>query len=301
MTSLGENCYVGTLHYQSLDPPVGGGGSATLQDVCNNGNTTTTAIGCADLSCGDVNCDAIVSSVSLDINAQTDQYPPDKSIMYKEIIDTGLNNRQTGAGQDNFNNSTTAFPTKSPLWWIQNAPTTALHGIIGRRTGATLPVGTIGNQLGFGTKSLFQDSVIYDPLQLRYAPAVPNSFSAVRFGDNCIGWNGAGNRMDIIVYAHFHLEGSWGGSNTNNDLKIFIRHFDSAGAVRRDYQLARISGKATTDVVESADRLIMGFAPYSEDINGNDYFEVWMEVVATSVNPFTISLFKGIIEVKPVP
>lgn len=295
MTSLGETAYVGALHYDTLVPPVGGG-TQSLQDVCNIGNTTTTAITCGDVTCSTANVnDKIV------ITQRTDNYPVDKKTIYNERIIDGSGNQQTGAGQDNFSSVATDFPTSIAIKWMNGFPQGAIQGIIGRRTGVTLAPGTIGNQIGYGTKAAFQDSVFYDPLQLRYAPTNPNSFSAVRFGDNCVGWNGVGLQMKMMVYTHVHLEGTWTGTNNNNDLKVFIRHFDPAGVLRRDYQLLRIAGKASAPVVESADRLIMGFAPYGEDINGNDYFEVWMDVDVGSPDSFTISLFKAVIEIKAVP
>lgn len=43
MTSLGDNAYVGTLHYKVLDPPVSGGGE-NLQQTLTIGNDTTLPI-----------------------------------------------------------------------------------------------------------------------------------------------------------------------------------------------------------------------------------------------------------------
>ncbi len=281
MTSLGADCFVGKLTYLELNPPVSGGTTPTLQQVCEVSNTTETGI---------------------DLSSAVDDYPDDKTILYNIELQTGDGNRQTGAGQDEFNNAITGFPTGSPCYWANGMLMNALPCIIGRTSGQTIAPNTQGNQMNFGSKSSFQDRVFYDPLQLRYNPVANNSFTAVRFGDNCVGWNGNNLNVKIMVYLHVHIEGSWGGSNTNNELKIFIRHFDSSGTFRRDYQLLDISGKNKTDVVESADRLIMGFSPINgEDINGNDYFEIWMNNVATSPDDFTVSLFKSVIQVSPVP
>jgi hypothetical protein len=49
MTSLGKNCYVGTLHYKELDPPPPGT-PQDLQQVTDNGNTTTNPISTATIS-----------------------------------------------------------------------------------------------------------------------------------------------------------------------------------------------------------------------------------------------------------
>ena len=42
MTSLGDQAWVGTLHYKNLDPPVSGGGTPNLQQVCSVGASTNT-------------------------------------------------------------------------------------------------------------------------------------------------------------------------------------------------------------------------------------------------------------------
>lgn len=44
MTSLGNDCFVGTLHYKILDPPVSGGGNQNLQQTCDNGNVSNTGL-----------------------------------------------------------------------------------------------------------------------------------------------------------------------------------------------------------------------------------------------------------------
>tara|TARA_R110001632_G_scaffold3460_4_gene15484 strand:+ start:389 stop:1459 length:1071 start_codon:yes stop_codon:yes gene_type:complete len=50
MTSLSDDAYVGTLHYKFLDPPVSAVGGEDLQDTCDNGFVTTTAIICGNLN-----------------------------------------------------------------------------------------------------------------------------------------------------------------------------------------------------------------------------------------------------------
>lgn len=265
------------------------------QNIINCPNVLTNPLQ-SDLDGDQTN--ALINVNNYDNFVLVDALPSNPDGIYKESLVTGAVNRQPG--QDDFDPVTTNFPTGRPLFWANKLPIEAIPGIIGRRTGATLPPGTIGNQIGFGTKLLFQDRVIYDPLNLRYNPTAPNSFSACRFHSGLPGYT-AGGAYKAMVTIHVHLEGSFAGANNNNLFRVFCRQFDSAGVFIRDYNILESTGRAATNVVVTGSRYLMSFAPYSEDINDGDYLEIWAENAATSPNNFTFTLMKGVIEYRPVP
>jgi len=314
--SLGSQAKTGvmicdTLKYTTLDPPPSGTGveNPMTADLDANGfninncpNVLTNPLQ-ADLDGNASN--SIINVESYNGTTLVDVEPtPDTNTIYKEQVITGAGWKQSvPVGiQEDFSTIGVNFPTSQPLWWCNKLPLNAMQCVIGRRAGLNnLVPGYSVNQLNIGSQVSFKDRCLYDPLNLRYAPVPPHTtYTACRFGDNCVGFQGIGSPINAIVYVHAHLEGSFQGSNQNNECRVFIRQYDNAGNPVQDYQLMLEGGKTSTGIVSSADRCIMGFTPY-ETINGGDYFEIFFENFASSVNNFDISLIKTIIEVRPCP
>ena len=241
----------------------------------------------------------------LNLESLTDAYPltfPNLNVKYLETIITGAYNRQPVEGtQENFDNIN-GFPTELPCQMSNGLYTQAINGVISRVTGITLAPNFSNNYLNIGQQTAFQDRCVYDPLNMRYDPTVPNAWTAIKISSN-LGPSvpePIGARVKGILIFHTHLEGTWSSKNTNNVLKVFIRHYRGLGVFLRDYQLSSISGNGI-DVVRSDNRYLMGHANVGEDIENNDYFEVWLGNDPGSVNPFDVTLFKIVAEWKPCP
>ena len=282
----GGDMTVNTLNYTALNPPVGGGGGVQ--------NPMTVDLDTANFLVGD----STYGKTLL-----TDTAPPtSEKAVYDESIITGAYNRQPVSGmQENFN-PITGFPTSLRCQMENNLYSQAINGVFSRRTALNLPPGLAGNYLVIGNQLGFTDRVTYDPLNMRFDPTVPNAWTAVKFSENlgaiCPGPIGTQSKM--IVEIHTHMEGSWASLNPNNILKIYARHYRTAG-VLRDYQISLITGNAQ-DVVRSDSRYLMAFSPaLGEDFQNDDYLEVFLENDPTSPNDFTVALFKCGIQVRPCP
>jgi len=220
-----------------------------------------------------------------------DTLPPNPSSLFKPQIVQGFPS-YIGAGQDPFNTTGTNFPTSSTgLLWGNGMPINAMNSIIGRRTGVVFPPGLYGNQIGFGNKLTFTDRVVYDPNGLRHAPVAPAFFTAAIVKPYTpIG----------VLEVHTHLEGEFLAPG-DNSVSGSIEHF-RAGALLRSYKLFREYRSANQlEVVSSASRYLMGFAPYNEDYQVGDYFEIHMGNDPASVADFQLDLFKAVLTFHPAP
>ena len=219
-----------------------------------------------------------------------DTLPPNPSSFFKPQIVQGFPS-YIGPGQDVFNPAGTNFPTQSTgLVWGNGMPLNAMSSIIGRRTGVALAPGIGGNQIGFGSKSLFQDQIVYDPMGLRHAPVNPSFFTAVIVKPYTpIG----------ILEVHTHLEGNFLGPGPGS-VYGSIEQF-RGGALLRSYKLFREEVSVQQEVVSDSSRYLMGFAPYNEDYQVGDYFEIHMFNDATSSADFQIGLFKAVLTFHPCP
>ena len=224
--------------------------------------------------------------------------------MYDVAINTGAYNRQLVEGtQENFNNATTGFPTNQNCQMANQTYQQALNGVFSRRTGINLTPGLAGNYFLVGTQAGFQDSCTYDPLNMRYDPAVPNAWTAIKFSDNIGKMCPApiGTQSKMIVSIHTHLEGIWAGASATNVLKVYVRHYRGLGVPLRDYQLSNIDVNGV-DVVRSDSRYLMAFSPgLGEDVLNGDYMEVFLENDPGSPNDFNVGLFKCFIQINPCP
>jgi len=291
----GGDMTVNTLNYTTLNPPVGGGGGVN--------NPMTVDLDCADFDTFNIfRCQAR----AFQKRPFVDSAPPTKDdSIYQEKIITGAYNRQPVVGtQEDFSPVPTGFPTGTPCQMADNLYSQAYNGVFARRTGLVLTPGLAGNYLNLGGQSAFQDRVTYDPLNLRYDPAVANAWTAVKFDTNlgtiCPG--PVGTQCNFITTISIHMEGDFLGANPNNILKIYARQYRGGiGAVLRDYQISHIQTGGTR-VVRSDNKYLMSFsAGLNEDIQNGDYMEVFLENDAGSANDFNVGLFKVLIEVRPCP
>lgn len=280
-----------TTNVITFDPPIG------VSGVSNPMNVDLDSFGFSINNTGNVVSNTFTTRVL------TDEAPVNKdTALYGESIITGAYNRQPVNGtQENFNNSLTGFPTSLACMMSNNLYTQAYNGVFARRTGLTLTPGLSGNYFNIGNQSAFTDRCTYDPLNLRYDPAVPNAWTACKFSENlgpmCAG--PVGTRSKMVVSVHSHIEGAWGSPAPNNRLKVFARLYDSVGAVKQDYQISNIENVGTA-VVRSDSRYLMAFSPF-ESVDNGDYMEVFLENDAGSPDSFTLGLFKCFIEVRPCP
>ena len=280
-----------TTNVITFDPPIG------VSGVSNPMNVDLDAFGFSINNTGNVVSNTFTTRVL------TDEAPVNKdTALYGESIITGSYNRQPVVGtQEDFNNALTGFPTSLPCMMSNNLYNKAYNGIFGRRTGLTLTPGLANNYFTAGNQAGFQDRLTYDPLNMRYDPAVPNSWTACKFSENlgpmCPG--PIGTRSKMIVSIHSHLEGAWASQANANRLKVYARLYDNAGVVKQDYQVSNIE-HVGANVVRSDSRYLMGFSPY-ESIDNGDYMEIWLENDIGSPNNFVVSLFKTFIEVRPSP
>ncbi len=279
----GGDMTVSTLNYTALNPPVGGGGGV------NNPMTANLDLGGFDILGGTGG--SVGGNSFIPTPLAPDTLPPNPSSVFKPQLVTGFPS-YIGAGQDPFNSSTSNFPTQSTdVTWANGMPVNAKNSIIGRRTGVTITPGNYGNQIGFGNKITFQDYMLYDPNGLRHAPVNPAFFTAAIVKPYTpIG----------ILEVHTHLEGQFLGAPGANSVSGSIEQF-RAGAPFRSYKLFRHECIAQTEVVSSASRFLMGFAPYSEDFQVGDYFEIHMGNDASSVGDFALGLFKAVLTFHPSP
>jgi len=261
----------------------------------------------ADLDAANYNIVNVNTLNSNDISLTTliDSYPPsfpELNVKYLEQIITGNYNRQPVQGiQEDFNPAV-GFPTQLPCQMSNGLYTQAINGVFSRRTALTLTPGLAGNYLNIGQQVLFTDRLVYDPLNMRYDPVVPNAWTAVKISSN-LGPSvpePIGTQVKGLLKIYTHLEGAWTNQNNSNTLKIYARHYRGLGAVLRDYQIALISHNGI-DVVADGTKYILGYAGVGEDILNDDYFEVWLENNGGSPHDFTVSLFKVLVEWIPCP
>ncbi len=178
------NAWVDTLHYTALDPPAGGGGGpVNLQDVCNEGNTTTTDI---NLNGGDL----VLQTTASELKFAADPLNPDGTIQV--VPGSGSGHRMNFNVEDTTGVLRNVLTINEDSELTMNAGSVIIKGLtdevrVGTWTGGT----TIGDESVNIGESAGENNGIRS-VAIGYRAGVGGANRAVSVGEQA-GETGSGN------------------------------------------------------------------------------------------------------------